>query len=130
MGYSAVELALRWGLTPGAVYHWENGRSPLPLVAVDALAFLSTLPLPPDAVEGFAFPEIAPPVLKTGISHRAKLKRIAHTPAPAKAPTAADDPDDMTYMERKRLNEALDAESNRAIEAQWEEGLGEDGLDD
>lgn len=46
MGYSANMLARRWGLTAGAIYHWESGKVPLPQTAVEALAYLSTIPRP------------------------------------------------------------------------------------
>ena len=46
LGYSAALLARRWGLTPAAISHWESGRTPLPRVAEDALAFVATLPPP------------------------------------------------------------------------------------
>lgn len=73
MGYSAEALARMWGLTPGAIYHWESGLSPLPRSAELLLAQLFTQPFPgrnlpePDrCVEGarrgrleidFAFPK-------------------------------------------------------------------------
>lgn len=46
LGYSAKLLAFRWGITPAAIFHWESGRTPLPRVAEDALAFVATLPPP------------------------------------------------------------------------------------
>jgi hypothetical protein len=46
LGYSAKLLAFRWGITPAAISHWESGRTRLPRVAEDALAFVATLPRP------------------------------------------------------------------------------------